>query len=96
VRSARSDLKILTRSTATGALGPVVAVHAVSLVAPALARLGFEVKPLERTFPNRLLHFYLVGLLAVYHPDGWEAAGPARESWPSEAWISVEHLSAIT
>ncbi|HVC40863.1 MAG TPA: hypothetical protein VND54_02685 [Candidatus Saccharimonadales bacterium] len=96
ITSARGDLEILARLVTTGRLGSVVALHAVSLIAPALARLGFEVVPLESTLRNRLLHFYLVGLLAVYHPDGWKAAGRARRgSWPSEAWISARGLTNI-
>jgi hypothetical protein len=93
VRGARGDLQILARLVDSGRLGSVVAVHAVSLIAPALARLGFEVLPLESTFQHRLLHFYLVGLLAVYHPAGWRAADRARKgAWPAEAWMGASRL----
>ena len=90
---ARADLDALARLVASGSLGSVTAVHAVALVAPALARLGFEVKPLVPTNGTRLLRFYLIGLLAIYHPDGWRAAGRARaRAWPSEAWMSTRTL----
>jgi hypothetical protein len=92
VRTARGDLEMLSRLAATGRLGPVAAVHAVSLLAPALARLGFEVMPLRATVRHRLLRFYLIGLLAVYHPDGWKAARRRMQAWPAEAWISTPAL----
>lgn len=95
--SARRDLASLARLVTAGSLGPVAAVHGVSLVAPALARLGFDVTPLCRTPGIRLLHFYLVGLLAVYHPEGWKAASRARDgAWPAEAWMSVERLATLS
>lgn len=90
---ARADLNTLARLVASGSLGSVKAVHAVSLVAPAFTRLGFDVKPLAATPGTRLLRFYLIGLLAIYHPDGWRAAGRARtRAWPSEAWMSATTL----
>jgi hypothetical protein len=93
MRGARRDLQIIARLVDSGRLGPVVAVHAVSLIAPALARLGFEVLPLKPTLQHRLLHFYLVGLLAVYHPAGWQAADRARKgAWPTEAWMGASRL----
>ena len=96
VSRARTDLGTLARLVAAGSLGEVAAVHGVSLIAPALARLGFEVTPLDRTAGARLLHFYLVGLLAVYHPEGWRSAGRARDgAWPAEAWMSTRRLATL-
>jgi hypothetical protein len=96
IQSVRGDVDILARLVAAGTLGPIRSVHAVSLIAPALARLGFEVTPLEPSLGARLLHFYLVGLLAVYHPEGWRAAERARtRSWPSEAWLSTAALAKL-
>jgi len=94
VASMRSDLAVLARSLAGGGLGPVKAVHAVSLVAPALARIGFQVEPLPPSTYTRLLRFYLVGLVAIYNPEGWTSAARARSrAWPAEAWMSAAKLT---
>ena len=92
--SMQADLAVLARSVAMGTLGPVTAVHAVSLVAPALARIGFQTDPLRPSAHTRLLRFYLVGLVAIYNPDGWGSAGRARmRAWPAEAWMSAATLT---
>jgi len=94
LESTRTDLTVLARSVAAGTLGPVKAVHAVSLVAPALARIGFQVEPLRRSAHSRLLRFYLIGLIAIYNPAGWRAADRARtRAWPAEAWMSTATLT---
>jgi hypothetical protein len=85
-----ADLALVGRLVDKGSLGPVRALHAVSLIAPALGRVGFEVRPLPATWHTRLLRFYMVGLLAVYHPRGWQGARRARDrAWPAEAWMGV-------
>jgi len=92
--SLRADLAVLSRHVAAGELGTITAVHAVSLVAPALARVGFDVEPLRESAASRLLRFYLVGLLAVHSPDGWRSAARARDrGWPAEAWMSATRLT---
>ncbi|HEY6470518.1 MAG TPA: hypothetical protein VI434_12215 [Candidatus Dormibacteraeota bacterium] len=92
-----ADLALINRLVARGSVGPVRAVHAVSLIAPALGRLGFTVVPLADSASSRLLRFYLVGLLAVYHPNGWRGARRARmRAWPAEAWMSVNDLARVT
>jgi hypothetical protein len=94
LESTRSDLTVLARAVAAGRLGPVKAVHAVSLVAPALARIGFQVEPLRPSAYTRLLRFYLIGLVAIYNPDGWRAADRVRtRAWPAEAWMSTATLT---
>ncbi len=91
-----SDLVLVARLVEHGSLGPVRALHAVSLIAPALGRVGFSVAPLPVTWHTRLLRFYMVGLLAVYHPRGWQGARRARDrAWPSEAWLSATTLAGI-
>lgn len=91
-----ADLALLARLVKRGILGDVHAVHAVSLIAPALGRVGFTVWPLRDTWHTRLLRFYLVGLLAVYHPDGWRGARRARiRAWPAEAWMSLAALERV-
>jgi hypothetical protein len=92
-----SDLALVARVVQDGTLGPVRALHAVSLIAPALRRVGFSVEPLPVTWPTRLQRFYLVGLLAVYHPHGWQGARRARDrAWPAEAWMSVTTLARVS
>jgi YkoP-like protein len=89
-----ADLARINRLVQRGSVGPVRALHAVSLIAPALGRLGFMVVPLKDSAGSRLLHFYLVGLLAVYHPQGWRGARRARtRTWPADAWMSVDELA---
>ncbi len=85
-----SDLALIARLVNNGSLGPVRALHAVSLLAPSLGRAGFSIAPLPDTWQTRVLRFYMVGLLAVYHPDGWRGARRERDrGWPAEAWMSV-------
>ncbi|MGA7988979.1 MAG: hypothetical protein WCB51_11345 [Candidatus Dormiibacterota bacterium] len=92
-----ADLALIARLVHRGSLGPVRALHAVSLIAPALGRVGFTVTPLPATWHTRLLRFYMVGLLAVYHPRGWLAARRARDrAWPAEAWASVDDVGRWT
>lgn len=93
IAAVRADLSLLSRLVTAGLLGPVTAVHAISLLAPALERVGFRVAPLPPSPWSRLVRFYLIGLLAVYHPRGWAGAMRARSrAWPAEAWMSSESL----
>ncbi|HVC05698.1 MAG TPA: hypothetical protein VND88_13570 [Candidatus Acidoferrales bacterium] len=97
LRKTRADLALVERLVQRGSLGPVRALHAVSLIAPALGRLGFTIVPLDQSARSRVLRFYLVGLLAIYHPDGWRGARHARErAWPYEAWMSIPELARVT
>jgi hypothetical protein len=71
----------------------VKAVHGMSLFASGLRRLGFRVTRLSDSTMTRLVRFYFVGLLAIYHPMGWRGAARARaRGWPAEAWISTATL----
>lgn len=64
--------------------------HAVSLYALALRRLGFRVKALPDSIHTRLMRFFFVGLLALYHPRGRAGPTQARKGgWPAEAWIGT-------
>lgn len=92
-RLAEADLESLAQRIRSKSLGAVGGVHATSLYAGILRRYGFQVKPLPSSAATRLLRFYLVGLLAIYHPHGWEGARHARlHGWPVEAWISSDRL----
>lgn len=93
MRMAREDLRTLAELVDAGALGEVRAVRGVTLFARAGRRLGFEVRPLPPTWYARLQRFFFVGLLAVYHPRGWQAAERLRErGWPGEVWMSRQRL----
>lgn len=91
VQNARVEMARLARLIDSGAVGPVIAVHAVSLDAPALRRLGFRVRALPDSIHTRLSRFFFVGLLAIYNPRGWAGAAHARRrGWPAEAWIGTD------
>jgi hypothetical protein len=91
VQNARVEMARLARLIDSGELGPVIAVHAVSLYALALRRLGFRVRALPDSIHTRLSRFFFVGLFAVYNPRGWAGATHARRrGWPAEAWIGTD------
>ncbi len=91
------DLDALARLAQHEEAGAVVATHAVTLFAAWGPRLGFEYRPLPRTWRWRLVHFFLVGLLACYHPRGWQGAASWGESgWPGELWLSTAALRRRT
>ncbi|MCM8747913.1 hypothetical protein NET02_01995 [Thermomicrobiaceae bacterium CFH 74404] len=93
LRAAREDLQTLASLVGAGELGEVRALRGVTLFARAGRRLGFEARPLPVTGTARLQRYFFVGLLAVYHPRGWQAAERFRErGWPGEAWMSRERL----
>lgn len=92
---AARDLEALAGPIARGELGPVRALHGVTIFAQAARRLGFEVRPLPRTWVWRLVRFFLLGLLVIYHPAGWARLARLRaEVWPGEVWLSVAALSS--
>lgn len=89
------DLTELACQLATPPFVDVVAIHGVTLLAPPGTRLGFEFHPLPRTLGWAFVHYFLVGLLAVYHPRGWQGAARVRErAWPGELWMSRDTLLA--
>jgi hypothetical protein len=95
-RLAAEDLRVLDRLLADGKLPEIVALHGVTLFARAGRRLGFEVHTLPRTPGWGLVRYFMVGLLAVYHPRGWEAAERLRwTAWPGELWMSRARLHTL-
>lgn len=93
-RSAR-DLQALHGLIASGDLGAVRALHGISLFTGLTPRLGFEEWSLPRTPYWALVRYFMVGLLIVYHPDGFERARQLRDSvWPGEIWMSWAALDA--
>ena len=89
-----ADLKRLNRLLQSGELPPVRALHGVTMYAAAGPRVGFEVRSVPRTVGWALERFYLIGLLPIYHPDGWrEVDRMRRNRWPAHLWMSREQLA---
>lgn len=88
LRQARSDLTALEKLLASGSLGDIKALHGLTLFAPAGSRLGFEARPLPRTWRFALERFFMTGLVVLYHPAGWTAAAHQAARWPGEVWMS--------
>jgi hypothetical protein len=88
-----ADLVELARLVASGRLGPVRALHGVTMFATPGRRLGFEVRRVRHTWTWSLERYFLIGLLPIYHRDGWrEFDRMRRDRWPAELWMSVPHL----
>lgn len=88
-----NDLTALAELLAGGELGPVRALHGVTLFASPGRRLGFEVLEVPHTWRWALERFFLVGLLPIYHRDGWRELDRMRRRWPGELWMSAGVLS---
>jgi hypothetical protein len=89
------DLRALAASLESGELAPDVrAVFGRTVQARAGARLGFVVRARPRTIKALLDRIYLLGLLALYCPQGVGrlARGRTISSWPDEVWMSSSEL----
>jgi hypothetical protein len=87
------DLVELARLIETGRLGPVRALHGVTMFASPGRRLGFEVRPVRHNWNWSLQRYFLIGLLPIYHRNGWrEFDRMRRDRWPAELWMSVPQL----
>jgi len=87
------DLVELARLMSAGRLGPIRALHGVTMFATPGRRLGFEVRPVRHTWNWSLQRYFMIGLLPIYHRDGWqEFDRMRRDRWPAELWMSVPHL----
>lgn len=92
-RLGTAEFRELARMIRSGSLGPIAALHALTPFAPALRRQGFELRPVPHTWGYALTRFYMTGLLALYHPEGWAAVTPQRaRRWPTEVWMSRERF----
>jgi len=88
-----ADLDVLASLIADGRLGPVRALHGVTMFARPGRRLGFEVRPVRHNWNWSLQRYFLIGLLPIYHRNGWkEFDRMRRDRWPAELWMSVPHL----
>jgi hypothetical protein len=91
-----ADLHLLARMLANGTIGdPVKALHGLTPYAYVLRREGFELHSIRPTFGASLTRMYMAGLLALYHPRGWEAVSPERaRRFPGEIWMSTDRFLA--
>jgi hypothetical protein len=93
LRLAQSDIDLLQRKVVAGELGDVRAFHAITLFAPLASRIGMEVGQLPRTPYWGLVRYFMVGLIALHHPDGWKHASRSSASmWPGELWLGIETM----
>jgi YkoP-like protein len=87
------DLTRLTALVADGSLGSVRALYGVTLFAVPGRRLDFELHRVPHTLTWSLRRYFLIGLLPIYHRDGWrEFDRMRRDRWPAELWMSTTTL----
>jgi hypothetical protein len=88
-----ADLDELARLVAAGHLRSVRAFHGVTLFSAPARRLGFERHPVRHTIGWSLRRYFLIGLLPIYHRQGWkEFDRMRRDRWPAELWMSADRL----
>jgi YkoP-like protein len=91
IERARKDLDDIAEDVASGRLGSVRAIRGVSVLAPAAAGAGFEVRPLPRNRRWALIRFVSALVIASYHRAGIEELDRGLP-WPSEVWMSAAAL----
>lgn len=93
LRLAAHDVHILEERILAGTLGQAKAIHAITLFAATGNRLGFEVHRMPHTPYWGLVRYFMIGLIALYHPDGWAHASKMRSSmWPGEMWLGIQSI----
>lgn len=93
LQQARADLVALQTTLSSGLGIDFKALHGETLLAPAGTRLGFEVRPMPRTWRHALDRFFMAGLVVLYNPAGWRAASRHASRWPGEIWMSRSVLA---
>ncbi|HET9017193.1 MAG TPA: hypothetical protein VFN57_16435 [Thermomicrobiaceae bacterium] len=89
LRTMNADLRALAALVASGEFPDARAVHGVSLFAAGGARIGMELRDLPDTAYWHLVRYFMIGLLALHHPNGWSRVGHMRRTaWPQEVWES--------
>ena len=87
------DFDELRSLLAAGRLGPARALHAVTLYFAPARRFGFEIHRVPHTWAWSLQRYFLIGLVPIYHRDGWrEFDRMRRDRWPAEIWMSADQL----
>jgi hypothetical protein len=83
------DLRFLAQQIAGGVFGDVAALHAITLLAVAALRLGFQANELPDSLWKKGASFYMAGLMRAYHLRADGVAGLGEKTWElKEIWLS--------
>jgi hypothetical protein len=83
------DLHFLAQQIASGTFGNITALHGITILHVAARRLGFQVYELPDSLWKKGAHFYMAGLMQIYHLRGGEVAGLREKTWElKEVWLS--------
>ncbi|MFO7996619.1 MAG: hypothetical protein R6U93_05705 [Dehalococcoidia bacterium] len=92
----KESFRLLAAQVANGKYGEVIAVYGWTILHTGARRLGFQVIDLPDSLRIRLAHFYIGGLMRLYHIRGRERYKPSRESLQIKAvWLSRAELLRI-
>lgn len=92
----KESFRLLAAQVANGRYGEVIAVYGWTILHAGARRLGFQVIDLPNSLRIRLAHFYIGGLMRLYHIRGRERYKPSRESLQIKAvWLSKAELLRI-
>lgn len=93
LRMAGLDINWLEERVVRGDLGHVRAMYGITLFVATGPRLGMETNLMPHTFHARLVRYFMIGMIALYHPKGWKhAAKTGADLWPAEVWIGLETM----
>ncbi len=96
LRMAGQDIHTLADRVVRGDLQQARALYGVTLFAATGTRLGMETHPLPHTFHVKLVRYFMIGMIALYHPKGWRHAAKTGEHlWPGELWIGLETMKQL-
>lgn len=89
------DLIQIMLDVRNGRHGDVKAIHGISLLSHIGRRVDAEIEEMPHDLGWSIVRYFMVGLIIVYHPDGWKRARHLRgDLWPGEVWIGIEALRA--
>ncbi len=93
LRLAAQDIHLLEDRVIRGDLRQVRAMYGITLFAETGSRLGMETHLVPHTFHAKLVRYFMIGMIALYHPNGWKHAAKTGENlWPNEVWIGLETM----
>ena len=91
----KQDLRLLAQQVDNGMFGNITALHGSTILHVGARRLGFQVDELPDSLWKKGAHFYMAGLMQVYHLRGDEVAGLREKPWElKEVWFSKAALLA--